>query len=203
MTLPIIGVSTSAVLQGCDSTPTANELASSSSDITFLTEGAKMEAKAIKSYQAVASLIDDSGILRITSCFLSHHESHLNDMNKLLRSLSQSEIDLTKATADQRIINAANANPNIIDTDIVKLALTLEFEAGLGYFGWVLGNLAINDVKKFFVNTYPVEVSHFLFLKNKLIDLGAINIDSQLNDSIPGNDTAVNSSIFEGLVKGF
>ncbi len=166
----LVGLSATAIgatlTSACDTSPTES-VGNLENDLSFVREGAQMEAVAIKSYQAAAAsgLITDQGILNAAVSFAGHHQGHLADLNRLLREFGQAEVNLDAAQPDPRV---NTLGPNSTQNDVVRLAMTLEYEAGEGYFGWVNSRLSEPKIREFFVNVYPIEVAHFIVLKGVL-----------------------------------
>ena len=166
----LIGFSATAIgstlISACDTSPTES-VGTLENDLSFVREGAQMEAVAIKSYQAAAAsgLITNQGILDAAVNFLGHHQGHLADLNRLLREFGQAEVNFNAAQPDPRV---NTLGPNSTQNDVVRLAMTLEYEAGEGYFKWVNTRLSEPKIREFFVNVYPIEVAHFIVLKGVL-----------------------------------
>jgi len=166
----LVGLSATAIgstlISACDTSPTES-VGTLENDLSFVREGAQMEAVAIKSYQAAAAsgLITDQGILNAALRFAGNHQGHLADLNRLLREFGQAEVNLDAAQPDPRV---NTLGPNSTQNDVVRLAMTLEYEAGEGYFKWVNSRLSEPKIREFFVNVYPIEVAHFIVLKGVL-----------------------------------
>jgi hypothetical protein len=167
--VPLIGLSAATlgatIVQGCETSPTASG-GDVQNDLAFVRESATMEAVSVKTYEAAAS----SGLLSqinrdAVNRFKSHHESHLGDLNKILRDFGQAEVNLATASPDARL---SRITATSVENDVIKLAMELELEAGKLYFRWNTSNIAEPVVQKFFANTYPIEVSHFIVLKSIL-----------------------------------
>lgn len=167
--IPIVGLSATAIgatlVQGCETSPTASG-GDVQNDLAFVRESASMEASAIKTYQAAAgSGLLSQGNLEAVNRFSRNHESHLGDLNKILRDFGQTEIDLATAQPDSRLSRITSTS---VERDVILLAMELELEAGQLYFRWNTSNIAEPVVQKFFANTFPIEVSHFIILKSVL-----------------------------------
>jgi|GEM_PF-880925 len=166
----LVGLSATAIgatlMQSCETSPTSS-VGNLENDLSLVRQGAQMEAVAIKSYQAAAAsgLITNQGILDAAVNFLGHHQGHLADLNRLLREFGQAEVNLDAAQPDPRV---NTLGPNSTQNDVVRLAMTLEYEAGEGYFKWVNTRLSEPKIREFFVNVYPIEVAHFIVLKGVL-----------------------------------
>lgn len=156
-------VAGSTLMSACDTSPTAS-VGNLENDLSFVRQGAQLEAVAIKSYQAAAAsgLITDQGILDAALRFVGHHQGHFADLNRLLREFGQAEVDLDDAQPDPRV---NTLGPNSTQNDVVHLAMTLEYEAGEGYFRWLNSRVSEAKIQEFFANVYPIEVSHFIVLK--------------------------------------
>ncbi|MFN3637172.1 MAG: hypothetical protein ACK4XY_01765 [Chloroherpetonaceae bacterium] len=156
----------STILSACNTSPTES-VGSLENDLSFVRKGAQLEAVAIKSYQAAAAsgLITNQGILDAALRFAGHHQGHLADLNRLLREFGQAEVNLDAAQPDPRV---GTLGPSSTQNDVVRLAMTLEYEAGEGYFRWLNSRPSEAKIREFFVNVYPIEVAHFIVLKGVL-----------------------------------
>lgn len=156
----------STLLSACDTSPTSS-VGNLENDLSFVREGAEMEAVAVKSYQAAAAsgLITDQGILDAALRFAGHHQGHFADLNRLLREFGQAEVNFDAAQPDPRV---GTLGASSTQNDVVRLAMTLEYEASEGYFGWLNERLSEPKIREFFVNVYPIEVAHFIVLKGVL-----------------------------------
>jgi hypothetical protein len=157
----------STLLSACDTSPTES-VGNLENDLSLVRRGAELEAIAIKSYQAAAAsgLITDQGILNAAVNFLGHHQGHLTDLNRLLREFGQAEVNLDAAQPDPRV---NTLGPSSTQNDVVRLAMTLEYEAGEKYFEWLNSRVSDAKIQEFFANTFPIEVAHFVVLKGVLI----------------------------------
>ncbi|MFQ3599042.1 MAG: hypothetical protein SNJ66_11985 [Chloroherpetonaceae bacterium] len=176
----LVGLSATALgatlLSACDTSPTAS-VGNLENDLSLVREGAQMEAVAIKSYQAAAAsgLITDQGVLNAALRFAGNHQGHLVDLNRLLREFGQAEINLDAAQPDPRV---GTLGPSSTQNDVLRLAMTLEYEAGESYFRWLNSRVSEAKIQDFFANVFPIEVSHFIVLKGVLSGgdfAGAIN----------------------------
>ncbi len=176
----LVGLSATAIgstlMSACDTSPTES-VGNLENDLSFVRQGAQMEAVAIKSYQAAAAsgLITDQGILNAAVSFAGHHQGHLADLNRLLREFGQAEVNLNAAQPDPRV---GTLGPNSTQTDVLRLAMILEYEAGEKYFKWLNSRVSEAKIQKFFANTFPIEVAHFVVLKGVITGgnfAGAIN----------------------------
>lgn len=179
-------VAGATLLQSCDTSPTASA-GNLESDLSFVREGAQLEAVAIKSYLAAAQsgLITNQAILNAAVSFAGHHQGHLADLNRLLREFGQAEVSLDAAQPDPRV---NQLGPNATQNDVVRLAMILEYEAGEGYFRWLNSRVSEPKIREFFANVFPIEVSHFIVLK------GVLN-----GGNFAG---AIDSSLFKLLSRG-
>jgi hypothetical protein len=163
----LVGLSATAIgatlMQSCETSPTSS-VGNLENDLSLVRQGAQMEAVAIKSYQAAAAsgLITDQGILNAAVSFAGHHQGHLTDLNRLLREFGQAEVNLDAAQPDPRV---NTLGPNSTQTDVLRLAMILEYEAGAKYFEWLNARVSEAKIQKFFSNTFPIEVAHFIVLK--------------------------------------
>lgn len=163
----LVGLAASAtLLHSCDTSPTSSA-GNLENDLSFVREGAQLEAVAIKSYLAAAQsgLISDQGLLAAATSFAGHHQGHLTDLNRLLREFGQAEVNFDAAQPDPRV-NALG--PNSTQNDVVRLAMILEYEAGESYFRWLNSRVSEPKIQAFFANVFPIEVSHFIVLKGVL-----------------------------------
>ncbi len=166
----LVGLSATAIgttlLSGCETSPTA-AAGSLENDLSFVREGAQMEAVAIKSYQAAAAsgLITDQGVLDAALRFAGHHQGHFVDLNRLLREFGQAEVNFDAAQPDPRV---NTLGPNSTQNDVVRLAMILEYEASEEYFRWLNSRVSEAKIQEFFANTFPIEVAHFIVLKGVL-----------------------------------
>ncbi|MFQ3609385.1 MAG: hypothetical protein SNJ55_12205 [Chloroherpetonaceae bacterium] len=176
----LVGLSATALgatlLSACDTSPTAS-VGNLENDLSLVREGAQMEAVAIKSYQAAAAsgLITDQGVLNAALRFAGNHQGHLVDLNRLLREFGQAEINLDAAQPDPRV---GTLGPSSTQNDVLRLAMTLEYEAGESYFRWLNSRVSEAKIQDFFANVFPIEVAHFIVLKGVLSGgdfAGAIN----------------------------
>jgi hypothetical protein len=58
--------------------------------------------------------------------------------------------------------------------------MILEYEAGAKYFEWLNARVSEAKIQKFFSNTFPIEVAHFIVLKGVITGNFAGAIDNSL-----------------------
>jgi hypothetical protein len=174
-------VAGTGTLINCSTSTESNNNNQGLADVNITQSGADFEAMGIQTYIAAAnsSLLTDQAVIDTALAIKSHHEGHLAELNKLLRDFGQSEVNPANASPDPGVANVTN------QTDILELALNVEFQAASFYFSGIVNQVTDASVRKVFANIMPVEVAHMVTYKNVL-----------------GRTPAIDGSIFELLTVG-
>jgi rubrerythrin len=163
---------TAGGIWSCDNSTDPNNTDQSLEDsIAAAREGAEFEAMAIQTYLAAAGsgLITDQNVLDLAIQYNGHHETHLEEFNKVLVALGQTEVDLANAQPDPGVGSVTN------QTEVLTLAMTVEFAAAGFYFSGIVNRPLNSQVRKVFANILPIEVAHTMVYKEALGRLPSIN----------------------------
>jgi hypothetical protein len=177
-------------LTSCEtSTESSGDNGGFEADAAIVTSGAEFEAMGIKTYQAAANsgLLSTQGVIDTALAYMADHQGHLDELNKLLKSFGKSEIDPSNADPDPGVSSVAS------ETDVIKLALDVEFRAATFYFSGIVNEIKSAEARRVFANILPVETAHFVTYKNVLATLKG---ESQF---LPAIDAAIFESLSSGL----
>ncbi len=164
--IPVIGVAGGLTLTGC-STGTGNDDINVSGDVAILMEAAEREAVAIQSYNAAAEsgLISTQAVLDSAVLYRDHHTEHLNIFNQLILEAEGQQVELSNFGPDPLV---SNLNENSSESDVIRLAMTLELEAARAYFAQSTIELQSPSARQRMGEIFPVEVAHFVTLNAAL-----------------------------------
>jgi hypothetical protein len=184
--LPVLGLGGGMLLAGCNTTSSTdigsgeNEL---EGDAQLVFQAAERDAIAVQTYNfAAGSGLLSQAVLDTATVYVGHHMGHLDAFNSYLSESGEQTVNLDDYSYDERV--EANGGPKS-EADIIRLAMTLEFEAAEAYFSQMVSQLEQQNTRKLFGNVYPIELAHFVTLKS------ALNPDS--------SDKGINAPLFEGL----
>jgi hypothetical protein len=187
----VVGASVAATsfLSSCEtSTDSTGDNGGFEADAALVTSGAEFEAMGVKTYQAAANsgLLSTQAVIDTALAYMADHQGHLDDLNNLLKSFGNAEVDISTADPDPGVGSVTN------ETDVIKLALDVEFRAATFYFSGIVNEIKSTEARRVFANILPVETAHFMTYKNVLATLKG---ESQFLPAIDG-------SIFEELSSG-
>jgi len=174
------GISAAGLLQSCETTTQSTE-----DDVEaaaqIATDGAEFEAMGIKTYEVAAAsgLLTDQAVIDTALAFMADHQGHLAELNVVLSNLGKPTIDTSGAAPAPGTASVTN------QTDILELALSVEFDAATFYFSGIVNTVRNTDLRKVFANILPIEVAHMITYKNVL-----------------GRTPAIDGAIFENLTDG-
>jgi len=174
-------VTASSMFQACETSTESSNEGDLQASIQIVTDGANFEAMGIQTYVVAANsgLLTDQAVIDTALLYKSHHEAHLAELNNLLTNFDQPTIDASTAAPAPGTSNVQN------QTDILELALDVEFQAATFYFSGIINEVKNTDVRKVFANIMPVEVAHMITYK-----------------SVLGRNPAIDADIFENLTMG-
>lgn len=157
-----VGVATlGSLLAACDIIDSNSDALDVAGDISILRSAATMEGVAVATYNAAASLLSP-GTLAVAVRYRDHHIEHAIELNKVISKLGGTPINISGSSFDPRAGSVTTEN------QVLELAVILEFEASTAYFNHLLSGLVSVDAKRIMANIFPIEVSHFSFLKSAL-----------------------------------
>lgn len=160
---PLLGATAALALAGCN-TGTGSVDIDLTGDAEILTLAAIREDQAINTYQAVidSDKFSSQAILETLGLFKDHHSEHLTIFNALLLDLEQNEIN----SGSQGLSEGFNQNDNEEETLIYTM--NLELGAAQAYFIDAFQQLQGLNAKLKMGEIYPIELAHFLSLKEAL-----------------------------------
>ena len=156
---------TSGIIQRCkSSTSSTDEGATFDDDVELVKAGAEFEAMGIKTYEigAASGLIENTAVLDTAVAYMNDHIKHLEALNNLLKSFGHEQIDPSNAQPAEGVANVTN------EIDVIKLALSVEFDAATFYYSGIINEIKTADARRVFANILPVETAHFVTYKNVL-----------------------------------
>jgi hypothetical protein len=176
-----IVVAASSLFNACETATESSSEDDLDAAIQIVTDGANFEAMGIQTYAAAANsgLLVDQTVIDTALLYKSHHEGHLAELNNLLTNFDQPTIEATSASPAPGTSSVTN------QTDIILLALDVEFQAATFYFSGIVNEVKNTDVRKVFANIMPVEVAHMVTYKTVL-----------------GRNPAIDADLFENLTMG-
>ena len=162
-------------------TSTAADSGSFDDDAELVKAGADFEAMGVKTYEVAAAsgLLTDQAVINTAVAYMNDHKAHLATLNALLASFGFDEIDGTNAQPAAGVADVKN------QTDVVSLALSVEFDAASFYFSGIVNEIQSIEARRVFANILPVETAHFVTYK-----------------SVLGYNPAIDGSFFEDLSSG-
>ena len=174
-------VTASSLFNACETSTESSGEGDLDAAIQIVTDGANFEAMGIQTYAAAAGsgLLIDQAVIDTALLYKSHHEGHLAELNNLLINFDRPTIDVSSASPAPGTSSVTN------QTDIIVLALDVEFQAATFYFSGIVNEVKNTDVRKVFANIMPVEVAHMVTYKTVL-----------------GRNPAIDADIFENLTMG-
>ncbi len=174
-------VTASSMFQACETSTESSNEEDLQAAIQIVTDGANFEAMGIQTYVVAANsgFLTDQAVIDTALLFKSQHEGHLDELNNLLTNFDQPTIDASTAAPAPGTGNVQN------QTDIIELALDVEFQAATFYFSGIVNEVKNTDVRKVFANILPVEVAHMVTYK-----------------SVLGRNPAIDAALFENLTTG-
>jgi hypothetical protein len=176
-------------LTSCEtSTDSTSDNGGFEADAALVTSGAEFEAMGVKTYQAAANsgLLSSQAVIDTALAYMADHQGHLDELNNLLRSFGNTEVDPSTADPDPGVSSVTN------ETDVIKLALDVEFRAATFYYSGIVNEIKSTEARRVFANILPVETAHFTTYKNVLATLKG---ESQFLPAIDG-------SLFDQLTSG-
>jgi hypothetical protein len=173
-------MTTAGVLTACKSSTAATD-GEFSEDEPIVRAGAEFEAMGVKTYETAANsgLMTEEAVINTAVAFMNDHIKHLDELNKLLKTNDFAIVNLEGASPDPGVGSVSN------QTDIVKLALNVEFQAATFYFSNIVTAIKSSAALRVFANILPVETAHFINYKNIL-----------------GYTPAIDGAIFEEITSG-
>ena len=174
-------LSTAGVLASCKSSTGSTPGAVFEEDAPLVTAGANFEAMGIKTYEVAAQsgLLTDQAVIDTAIAYMNDHKDHLSELNNLLDTFGFDQVDPTNADPDPGVGSVQN------QTDVVNLALGVEFQAATFYFSGIVNQIQSVEARRVFANILPVETAHFVTYK-----------------SVLGYTPAIDGAIFEDLTSG-
>jgi rubrerythrin len=172
---------TAGIIKSCKSATASTTDESFDEDAALVKAGAEFEAMGIKTYEVAAAsgLIETQAVLDTAVAYMTDHVNHLEALNSLLKSFEYDEVDPSGAQPAAGVANVTN------ETDVIKLALSVEFDAATFYFSGIVNEVKSPDARRVFANILPVETAHFVTYKNVL-----------------GFNPAIDGSLFADLSSG-
>ncbi len=178
--LPILGITSGVTLIGCSTGAGvgSNSETELTGDNLVLNQAAEREAIAIQTYNAAADsgIITDQTLLNRAGDYKNHHIEHLELFNDLLIQADGDSVSVNDFGPDQRINDVSS------EEEAILLAMQLEMEAANSYFTSSIRDLQGPNAKLVMGSIFPIEVAHFVSLKEAL-----------------GRNPAVNSAVFTSL----
>ena len=174
-------VAGSSMFHACETSTEPSTEEDLKAAIQIVTDGANFEAMGIQTYIVAANsgLLVDQAVIDTALLYKSHHEGHLAELNNLLTNFDQPTIDVSSAAPAPGTSTVQN------QTDVLELALDVEFQAATFYFSGIVNQVKNTDVRKVFANIMPIEVAHMVTYK-----------------SVLGRVPALDADIFENLTMG-
>lgn len=159
----MLGLTATIALTGCSTGTTSTDI-DLTGDAEILTLAANREDQAINTYQAIldSERFTSHAVNNTLELFKDHHTEHLAIFNTLLSELEVSGI----VSGSQGI--AEGFSLSISDTETLTFAMNLELEAAQAYFTDAFQQLQGLNAKQMMGEIYPVELAHFLSLKEIL-----------------------------------
>lgn len=167
---PILGLTATIALTSCSTGATSTDI-DLTGDAEILTLAAIREDQAINTYQAIidSERFTSQTIIDTLELFKSHHTEHLAIFNSLLEELEVGSI--VPGSEGE----AEGFSLSISDTEILTFAMNLELNAAQAYFTDAFQQLQGLNAKQTMGEIYPVELAHFLSLKETLEITPVIN----------------------------
>lgn len=160
---PILGLTATIALTGCSTGTTSTDI-DLTGDAEILSLAANREDQAINTYQAIldSERFTSQAVNKTLELFKDHHTEHLAIFNTLLAELEVNGI----VSGSQGLAEGFSLSIN--DTETITFAMNLELEAAQAYFTDAFQQLQGLNAKQMMGEIYPVELAHFLSLKETL-----------------------------------
>ncbi|KAA3618290.1 MAG: hypothetical protein D8M58_20520 [Calditrichaeota bacterium] len=161
--IPIIGAGLST---SCETVNNSESDGNWSSDFEIMTEAARFEAATIRTYQEAAETIFVSDVStpdevkQTATLYSGHHSEHLALFNQNFEGHDGfPPVLINDEQPDSRLDSLTTY------TEVLQLALQMEFEAAQFYFSRMNDQLTTRKVRKIFADVLPMEVGHMVSYK--------------------------------------